>query len=53
MLTSGSRDAEQSDFKKDMFEILDTMTGEMRAENQKPELLACSTLMPTGKHLME
>jgi len=55
MSTSGSRDAEQSDFKKDMFEILDTMTGEMRArfENQKPELLACSTLMPTGKHLME
>jgi len=55
MSTSGSRDAEQSDFKKDMFEILDTMTGEMRArfENQKPELLACSTLMPTGKHFME
>jgi len=55
MSTSGSRDAEQSDFKKDMFEILDTMTREMRArfENQKPEQLACSTLMPTGKHLME
>jgi len=31
------------------------MTGEMRArfENQKPELLACSTLTPTEKHFME
>jgi len=55
MSTSGSRDAEQLDFKKDMFEILDTITVEMRArfEYQKPELLACSTLMPTGKHFME
>lgn len=55
MSTSGLRDTEQSDFKKDMFEILDTMTREMRArfENQKPELLACSTLMLTGKHFME
>jgi hypothetical protein len=38
-----------------MFEVLDTMTGKMRAqtEHQKPELLACVTLMPTGKAFMD
>jgi hypothetical protein len=53
--TSGSRDVEQSNdpFKKDMFEVIDTMTREMRArfEHQKPELLACNTFMPSGKKL--
>ena len=38
-----------------MFEVIDTMIGEMRArfEHQKPELLACSTFMPSGKHFMD
>jgi hypothetical protein len=53
--TSGSRDVSYSlinnPFRKDMFEVIDTMIGEIRTrfEHQKPELLACSTLMPSGK----
>ena len=54
---SGSRDVSQSNnpFRKDMFEVIDTMIGEMRTrfEHQKPELLACSTLMPSGKNFMD
>ena len=57
MATSGSRDVEQSNdpFKKDMFDVIDTMIGEMRTrfEHQKPELLACSTFMPSGKNFMD
>jgi hypothetical protein len=38
-----------------MFEVIDTMIGEMRArfEHQKPELLACNTFMPSGKNFMD
>jgi hypothetical protein len=38
-------------FRKDMFEVINTMIGEMRTrfEHQKPELLACSTLMPNTR----
>lgn len=57
MARSGSRDVEQSNdtFRKDMFEIIDTMIEEMRTrfEHQKPELLACSTFMPSGKNFMD
>lgn len=57
MATSGSRDVQQlkDPFRKDMFEVIDTMVGEMRArfEHQKPELLACSTFRPSGKNFMD
>ena len=56
MATTGSSDTDQlSDpFKREMFDIIETMTNELKSRfvSKKPELLACGTFLPKSQDFM-